>query len=59
MASSPMHGLLAFGSENGHVEFFDPRSKQRLASLLPRGVPLHCQITSISFKDNVRYDCSL
>lgn len=30
---SPVHGLLAFGGDYGHVEFIDPRSHRRVADL--------------------------
>ncbi|QFZ26540.1 putative ribosome biogenesis protein [Clavispora lusitaniae] len=56
---NPVHGLISAGLEDGTVEFWDPRSRQRAAKLFVSeqlGEP--CQVTATAFRnDGLNFAC--
>lgn len=51
---NPVHGLLGFGLENGTVEFWDPRSRNRVSQLAigGQGHGVGSGVTSLSFRND-------
>lgn len=56
---NPVHGLVTAGLEDGSVEFWDPRSRQRAAKLLVSDqLSEATQITALSFRnDGLNFAC--
>lgn len=56
---NPVHGLVTAGLEDGTVEFWDPRSRQRAAKLYVNDrLDESCQVTATSFaNDGLRFAC--
>lgn len=56
---NPVHGLIAAGLEDGTVEFWDPRSRQRAAKLfVTDALQEHAQVTASVFRnDGLNFAC--
>lgn len=56
---NPVHGLISAGLEDGTVEFWDPRSRQRAAKLFVADqLGEACQVTATTFRnDGLNFAC--
>lgn len=59
VAVNPVHGLVAAGLEDGTVEFWDPRSRQRAAKLfVSEQQDEQAQITALAYRnDGLNFSC--